>query len=109
MSIKNKKLFFSLFALYIAVMLLMCAIGTIPAGSNTWSKGAKIYFPYSENVITSYSIHYTKLYDTMRGAGIFLVSRRITVIITTIKLSIVNPFFCIKITAATEINPPATA
>jgi len=48
MSIKNKKLFFSLFALYIAVMLLMCAIGTIPAGSNTWSKGAKIYFPYSE-------------------------------------------------------------
>ncbi|MBN2879108.1 MAG: TIGR02206 family membrane protein [Clostridia bacterium] len=48
MAIKNKKLFFSLFALYIAVMLIMCAIGTIPAGSNTWNKGAKIYFPYSE-------------------------------------------------------------
>ena len=46
---------------------------------------------------------------TISGAGTFLVNNNKTVISIIITLSKANPLFCIKITAATEIKPPATA
>ncbi|HKL44122.1 MAG TPA: hypothetical protein VJ892_02460, partial [Candidatus Absconditabacterales bacterium] len=50
-----------------------------------------------------------KTASTIRGAGIFLVSSNIIVIIITVILSMENPLFCIRITAAIAIKPPATA
>ena len=51
MNIKNKKLFFGLFTSYILLILVLCAVGAIPAGSNTWEQGAAIYFPYENKVV----------------------------------------------------------
>lgn len=51
MNIKNKKLFFALFASFIVVMIALCVIGTIPKGNNTWDKGATIYFPYENHIV----------------------------------------------------------
>ena len=51
MNIKNKKLFFGLFALYIVIMIVLCVIGIIPSGNNTWEKGATIYFPYNDQAV----------------------------------------------------------
>ncbi len=51
MNVKNKLLFFTLFFLFIVVMIGFCIIGTIPKGSNTWVKGATIYFPYNNKAV----------------------------------------------------------
>ena len=51
MDIKNKKLFYSLFIGYIVLMIVLCVIGTIPKGSNTWEQGATFYFPYDDQVL----------------------------------------------------------
>ena len=32
--------------------------------------GTGLFFPMPENVITSYSIHYTKLYDDLYGVNV---------------------------------------
>ena len=51
MNIKNKKLFFTWFVLYIVIMIGFCVVGAIPKGRNTWQKGGKIYFPYQKQVV----------------------------------------------------------
>lgn len=51
MNIKNKKLFFGFFSLYLLIMIALCVTGIIPSGDNTWEKGANIYFPYSNQTV----------------------------------------------------------
>ena len=51
----------------------------------------------------------TKVKSTIKGAGIFLVTNNKTVIPVTARLSIEKPLFCMRISAAMAMSPPATA
>lgn len=73
-----------IFILYIIIMVGLCLVGIfIPAGKNTWEKGATIYYPFEDSVVGSeFSVNgnvYSK--DTIENIEILISPIREIVVV----------------------------